>query len=62
MPSVVIEFLEGRTIEQKREMVKRVTDALVETINCKREAVTIVMHEITKDQFASGGVLRSDND
>lgn len=62
MPNVIIEFIEGRTIEQKREMAKRVTDALVETIHCKREAVTVVMHELSKDQVASGGVLRIDSE
>lgn len=60
MPNVVIDFLEGRTIEQKREMVKRVTDALVDTLNCKKEAVHITIHEISTDQVANGGVLRCD--
>lgn len=62
MPNVVIDFLEGRSVEQKREMAKRVTDAIVETLNCNREAVQIIMHEISKDQIANGGVLRCDKD
>ena len=62
MPNVVIDFLEGRTIEQKREMAKRVTDAIVQTLNCKPEAVQIIMHEVSKDQIANGGVLHCDKD
>ncbi|MCX8600663.1 MULTISPECIES: 4-oxalocrotonate tautomerase [unclassified Gilliamella] len=62
MPNVVIDFLEGRTIEQKREMVKRVTAAIAETLNCKPEAVQIIIHELSKDQWANGGQLRCDND
>lgn len=62
MPNVVIDFLEGRTIEQKREMAKRVTAAISETLNCKPEAVQIIMHELSKDQIANGGILRCDND
>ncbi|OCF93681.1 4-oxalocrotonate tautomerase [Gilliamella sp. wkB7] len=62
MPNVVIDFLEGRTVEQKREMAKRVTVAIAETLNCKPEAVQIIMHEISKDQIANGGVLRCDNE
>jgi len=60
MPNVVIDFLAGRSVEQKREMVKRVTQAIVETLNCPPEAVQIVMHEISTDQIATGGVLRCD--
>jgi len=60
MPNVVIDFLAGRSIEQKREMAKRVTQAIVETINCPPEAVQIIMHEISTEQIANGGILRSD--
>ncbi|WP_392565553.1 2-hydroxymuconate tautomerase [Utexia brackfieldae] len=60
MPNVVIDFLEGRTIEQKREMVKQVTAALVNTLNCRTEAVHITIHEIKTDQVANGGILRCD--
>lgn len=60
MPNVVIDFIEGRTIEQKRELVTRITQALVETINCSPEAVQIILHEVRKDQIANGGILRCD--
>ena len=43
MPIVQIDMIEGRTSEQKREMVKKVTEAIVETANCPAEAVTIVI-------------------
>lgn len=62
MPNVTIDFLEGRTIEQKREMAKSVTDAIVQTLNCKPEAVQIIMHELSKDQLANGGELRIDKE
>ena len=62
MPNVTIDFLEGRTIEQKREMATRVTDAIVQTLNCKPEAVQIIMHELSKDQLANGGELRIDKE
>lgn len=60
MPNITIDILEGRSIEQKREMVKRVTDAIVDTMKCQREAVQIIIHEITPDQIANGGQLRCD--
>lgn len=61
MPNIVIDILEGRTVEQKRAMVEKVTEALVETINCRKEAVQIIIHEIKKDQIANGGKLKIDD-
>ena len=50
MPNVVIDFLEGRTIEQKREMAKRVTDAIVETltVNQRRYKLLCMKYQKTK--------------
>ncbi len=60
MPIVQIEMVKGRTVEQKRAMVEKVTDVLVETIQCKKEAVSIVIREMDKEHIAKGGVLFSD--
>lgn len=60
MPNVVIDFIEGRTVEQKRKLVESVTDAIVNSIGCKPEAVQIILHEISTDQISNGGVLRCD--
>lgn len=60
MPVVQIEMIKGRTLQQKRDMVQKVTDVLVETIQCKKEAVTIVIREVDKENIAKAGVLHSD--
>jgi len=60
MPVVQIEMLTGRTLEQKRAMAKKVTEALTETINCKPEKVKIIIREIAKENLADGGVLHID--
>ena len=60
MPIVHIELLEGRSLEQKRDMVKKVTDAISETAKCPKEAVKIVIVEMLKTHLGEGGVLRSD--
>ena len=60
MPIVHIELLEGRTLDQKREMVKKVTDAIAETAKCPREAVKIVISEMPATHLGEGGILRSD--
>lgn len=60
MPVVHIEMFEGRTIEQKKNLVKKVTTALVETINCPEEAVIIIIKELPKTNWATGGKLASE--
>ncbi|HHY76006.1 MAG TPA: 4-oxalocrotonate tautomerase [Firmicutes bacterium] len=60
MPIVQIEMLEGRTLEQKRAMVKEVTEAICRTLNATPDAVRIIIREMPFEHFAVGGVLRSD--
>ena len=60
MPVIQIEMIKGRTLQQKRDMVQKVTDVLVDTIQCKKEAVTIVIREVDKENIAKAGVLHSD--
>ncbi len=62
MPILQVEMLKGRTIEQKRNMVKKVTDAVTETLDCPKEAVRIIIREMELENFASAGVLRADNE
>ncbi|HHZ02462.1 MAG TPA: 2-hydroxymuconate tautomerase family protein [Tissierellia bacterium] len=60
MPIVQIEMLKGRTLEQKREMVKEVTEAISKTANCPKENVRIIIREMDPENFAEVGVLRCD--
>jgi 4-oxalocrotonate tautomerase len=60
MPYVTIVLREGRSLDQKRELVKAVTDALVRTVNAKPEAVHIVVHDEPAHNLAGGGQLLAD--
>ena len=60
MPIVNIKIVEGRTVEQKRALAKKVTEALVETIGARAEAVTISIEDTKRENIASGGVLNID--
>ena len=60
MPIVQIDLIEGRTVEQKRELVKRVTEAISETAACPTSAVTIIMRDMPKENLGQGGKLRAD--
>jgi len=60
MPMVQITMLEGRTTEQKRKVAQRITDALVEDANAKRDAIRVAFIEVSKESYASAGVLIAD--
>ncbi|MBP2626466.1 MAG: 4-oxalocrotonate tautomerase [Firmicutes bacterium] len=60
MPIVQIDMIEGRTVEQKRELAKKVTEVICETASCPAEAVTIVIRDAAKHDIAKAGILMSD--
>lgn len=60
MPIVQVEILEGRTVDQKRAMVKKVTEAICETLVVPPERVTIILREMHKENFAQAGKLSLD--
>jgi 4-oxalocrotonate tautomerase len=62
MPFVNVKMLDGRTTDQKRELVKAITDALKNICGAKPEGTMVVIEEVTRDHWARGGVLISDRD
>jgi 4-oxalocrotonate tautomerase len=60
MPLVQITMLTGRTADQKRKLAQRITDAMVEEAGARREAIMVAFHEVSKESYASGGVLMAD--
>ena len=62
MPLVQITMLRGRSTDQKRKLAKRITDVMVEEAGAKREAVVVTIIEVSKEDYASSGVLMADKD
>ena len=60
MPVINIDMWEGRTEDQKRKIVKAVTEAMHESAGVNPEGLTIIIHDIPKDSWARAGILASD--
>jgi len=60
MPLIIIEADEGRTIEQKRGLVKDITAAVCKNFNVSPDMVSIHIHEGKKENRAKAGKLASD--
>jgi 4-oxalocrotonate tautomerase len=62
MPYVTIKMLDGRTEEQKKEMVEKVTEAVSETSGAPKEKIVVFIEEMTKNHYAVGGKRLSDQE
>lgn len=56
MPEVIVYAIAGRTAEQKKALMKDITDALVKNFGVKIDAVTVQIVESQKDSKAKGGI------
>lgn len=60
MPIVNIKMAKGRTIEQKRELVKVFTEEAVRILDVKSEWITVIIDEYEREDWASDGKLHID--
>lgn len=60
MPIVQVELLEGRTVEQKRLLAEKVTQAIVESTGVPPERVSIIIRDMPKENYALAGKLAVD--
>ena len=60
MPIIRVEMFEGRTEQQKRALVRELTDAFVNAAGGTPESVNVVITDIDKSDWGSGGEPCSD--
>ena len=60
MPVVTVEMWEGRSIDQKKQLVEGITSSFTK-IGTPAEAVHIIIKDIAKHNWATGGKLASEN-
>jgi 4-oxalocrotonate tautomerase len=58
MPVVTIEWYEGRSAAQKREIAEKLTDLLVEVGKTERDQVWIRFVDSPKSEWAVGGEIQ----
>lgn len=60
MPLVVVKMLEGRSLDQKRQMVEEITDTIVRVAGTSIDQVDVVFEEYPRENWAKAGTLFSD--
>ena len=59
MPIVIVEMWEGRTVEQKKQLVEGITSSFVQ-IGVSRDVVQIIVKDNPKHNWAIAGKLASE--
>ncbi len=60
MPTLRVELMEGRTVVQKKALVQALTQAVVDTLGSKPESVDVLLFDIKREDWATGGMLWSE--
>lgn len=55
MPIAQLHILEGRSDDQKENLIREVTDAISRTIDAPKERVRVIITEMPKAHFGIGG-------
>ena len=56
MPEIYVHAVKGRSLDQKRALIKDITDAVVKNFDVTAEAVLVEIIESSRDNKAKGGV------
>ena len=57
MPMVTVDWLEGRTPQQKAQLADAITSAFVEVAKVSKDQVWIVFRDVTRSNWSMGGKL-----
>ena len=60
MPTYHVEMMEGRTIEQKKKLVAEITRVSVEILGGVADSVDVIITDIKRENWATGGKLWSE--
>lgn len=60
MPRLTVSMFEGRSVDQKRALAKKLTEVVCEICECSPEAVTISFEDTKKENSARAGILQID--
>ncbi len=56
MPIVEVTLTAGRSPEQLRALISRLTDAVGETIGAPRDTTRVILREVPRTHYAAGDV------
>lgn len=61
MPIINVALLQGRSTEAKAALIRRLTDATVETLGVPRDAVRVLLNEVPPEHWGAAGVTKAES-
>lgn len=62
MPFITVKLIEGRTLDQKRQIVNGITKVVAEACNITEDRVYLFIEDLGRDEYGRGGLLLCDKD
>lgn len=56
MPFIQVTLLEGRTVEQKHDLIRKLTEATAEAVGGDPGRIRVALYEVSADDWGIGGV------
>ena len=60
MPVIQITMSQGRSVEQKRELIKVLTKETARIMKTQDEKIRILIYKVSKENWGNAGVLGTD--
>lgn len=60
MPVIQITMTQGRTVEQKRQLVSGLTKETARILDVREETIRVLIYEVSKENWGNAGVLGLD--
>ncbi|MDN5846813.1 MAG: tautomerase family protein [Candidatus Nitrosocosmicus sp.] len=60
MPVIQITISQGRTVEQKRELIKVLMKETARIMKTQEEKIRILIYEVSKENWGNGGFIGAD--
>ncbi len=61
MPVVTVQMWPGRTPEQKKDLVRAITDAMITHADAKPDHLHVIIQEIPPEDWGRAGILGSEH-
>lgn len=62
MPVITANILNGRTNDQKRALIKSLTEAAVQALGVQPGQVRVIINEVPPEHWGVGGVSKADQE
>ena len=62
MPIIRVEMFEGRDRDQKRKIIREVTDGFCRAKGASPESVNVILTDVSQDEWGRGGIAFADRD